>query len=169
MGIRSISNGRIVIANGSVDETTGRPVRLSNAMVPFLLGLAGPVVLLVAISPHSLPRMPFLIAAILGAALVITLAIYVFCLAVPGAITAILADRRSGILELIEANIFATRSTTLGFDQIAGVNTVSEYDADGYAVSHAVLALRGGENIELPDWVSDGEIAALRKAVGLGR
>ena len=98
--------------------------------------------------------------------LVASLAIYIYSVLDPGDIAAVVADPARRIVELHQANFFATRQTDVPFSDIAGARFVTQYDHDGYAMGRAELLISGNDPISLPIGFGPAEVAALRRALG---
>ena len=166
MTIAQTFESRLVLSDGSVDPETGFASRV-NAAAPLIIGLVAPILLLVMIDPMVLRNAPFLVATILFPMLGFSVAVYAYCVLNPGDVVGLTADRNTRVLELVQANFFATRRTAIPFDEIASLRMVQDYDQDGYAVRRAELVLGSGERMALPPVGDPAELEALRSAIGL--
>ncbi len=156
-----------VLSDGSVDPEAGFVSRIGRAASPAIIGLVAPILLMMIVDPGMLKHARFLIIAVLIPMLVISIGIYAYSVLNPGEVCGLVVDAASRKLELVEANIFASRKTEVSFSEIANARVVAGYDRDGYATSIAELVLRNGQRVPLPAGTAAAQVKALRLAIGL--
>lgn len=160
---------RIVLSDGRVDPDKGRPLRLANCLPAFAIGLIAPAAAVLVLDPTVMLRMAYVLPGMLLPLMLVAIAIYAYCVLVPGEVAAISADPAERTVTIVEANLFARRRTELAFADVADIRMANGYDADGYATHRAELVLRTGDTVGLPAWVGEAESVALRRAVRGGR
>ena len=157
---------RVVFSDGSMDPDSGRAAGMINAAAPLIIGLVAPILVFLLIDPSVLLNAPFLVSTILLPLLGFSVAVYAYSVLNPGDVAGVIVDREKRYVELVQANFFATRRTTLAFGEIASVRMASEYDQDGYAEPRAELILETGETVALASITSAAELQALKAALG---
>lgn len=167
----SKSTPRIVLsADGSDDVAASEAgYKVSSAVLPLMLGITAPALLVMLIDPNIVVRQPFLVSVVLIPLLVVALAIFAYCVLFAGEISALIADREKKTLEVVETNLFASRTTPLSFRDIVSIGQRTRYDEDGYANSSSELVLKSGRRIPLPAWLEEQEVATLQRTLGLQR
>ncbi|MFM9940739.1 MAG: hypothetical protein ACKVP7_14745 [Hyphomicrobiaceae bacterium] len=157
----------LVLSDGSVNPEAGFASRLSRAASPVIIGLVAPILLMMIIDPSMLKHARFLIVAVLIPMLIISIGIYTYSVLNPGEVCGLVVHQAARKLEIVEANIFASRKTEVAFSEIANARVVAGYDRDGYPTSVAELVLRTGQRVPLPAGTADVQVKALRLAIGL--
>lgn len=163
------ASSNVVLSDGSIDPLADSPVRLSSCLPTLAIGLTAPAALMLMIDPAIASRLASVLPGLLLPFLLVTIAICIYCVLVPGKVAAVLSDASERTLTLIETNLFARRRTVLPFGDIAGVVLANAYDRDGYATRRAELVLRSGERMPLPEWIDETAAASLEAAIAAGR
>lgn len=154
---------RLVVGD---DGSVGRSgVRLTQALVPILIGLAGPILVVGLMEPAALRHVKLMALAVLLPIMLVAIALYIYSVLVPGEMTAAVVDRRARALVLVNANALSSRSTPIPFRDIARLRFATAYDDDGYASARGEVVLRSGDVIELPLLTSEPAVEALRLAL----
>lgn len=161
------AEGRFIVSDGTVDPDSARFRGLLNSASPLMIGLAAPILAMMLIEPAALRHAQFLVVAVLLPLLFVAIGIYAYCVINPGEIKAAVADPAKRTLELVQTNGFATRRTSIPFNEITAVRLASTYDRDGYCSKQAEIELHGGERVPLATVTDEREVRALRAAVGL--
>jgi hypothetical protein len=156
-----------VISDGRVDPAAGNVSRLAQAAAPVVIGLMAPILLMQLLDPAILKHARFLVVAVLIPLLLVSVAIYVYSVLNPGDVCGLVVDPKARRVEVVQANMFASRRTGIAFSDIAKVHVVAGYDRDGYAESRAELVLLTGERVPLPAGTADAQVLAMRRAIGL--
>lgn len=161
----TVPQQRVVVSDGRIDPAVGHSVRLTNCIPAVLIGLTAPMAVVLLVDPLVLTRAMQVLPGLLTPIMFVIIAIFVYCVLVPGEVAAVSADRDDRTLTVIEANLFARRRTVLAFHEIADVRMNEVYDHDGYQSRRAEIVLRDGQSIVLPPWVGDAETQALKRAL----
>ncbi len=133
---------------------------------PVLLGLAGPIALIVIIGPSILEHAQFLFAMILLTILVISFAMFTLSIVMRGPVAAVVFDRASRSINVIHQGVFANAITVLPFDAVHKIHLASAYDDDGYRRDIAELITTEGTSIVLPVGVVEAQVRAAKAILG---
>lgn len=162
------SNGRLVVSDGSFDADAKSASVAWGALPPILIGLMAPITALMMIDPAALRHANFLLTTTLIPVFLLIVAIYLYCVAVPGDVVGIVIDPDEKTFDVVRANAFATRHEVLPFAEVVKARLSQDYDADGYGVELAALMLASGDHLLLPAGTGEQEVAAIN-AVLSGR
>lgn len=162
MAITSASADRIVLSDGTINADASRTASLVGSAAPMILGLAAPILVMMLIDPSILRHASFLLLAILVPMLLVAVGIYAFSVINPGDLAGVIADAQRQEVDLLHANAFAIRRTTIAFEDISNVRLIAAYDRDGYATERGELLLQNGERVLLPVGIDGAEINALK-------
>lgn len=162
MAVTSASGDRIVLSDGTINADASRTASLISSAAPMILCLAAPILVMMLIDPSILRHASFLLLAILVPMLLVSVGIYIFSVLNPGDIAGVIADAGRREVDLLHANAFATRRTTIAFADIANVRLIAAYDRDGYATERGELLKVNGERVLLPVGIDGAEISALK-------
>lgn len=165
MGLEAEAARSVVVTDGSIDLEAGAMTRIGRAASPVIIGLAAPILLMMVIDPGALKHARFLVMAVLMPMLFVAVGLYIYSVLDPGEVRGVVADIAQRRLEIVQANLFATRKTTVPFSDIVSARLVHGYDPDGYPLSVAEVLLESGERIVLPPETSEAEMQALRSAL----
>jgi hypothetical protein len=132
-----------------------------------LIGLGGPLALVLVVFPQALEHGQALLIGILMAMLIVCVAAYALTVLFPGDVTGVAVDRENRQFEIVREGAFAMSSKALAFDEVADIRMSTHCDRDGYSMKVAEIVTFGGANVVLPSATTTTEIAALRRAAGL--
>jgi hypothetical protein len=133
---------------------------------PVLLGLAGPLVLMVVLGPSILDHAQFLFSMILLTILIISAGMFTFSVVMRGPVAAVVFDRPTRSVNIIRQGVFANSITVLPFDAVHKIQIASAYDDDGYRREIAELITTEGTSIVLPAGVIEAQIRAAKVILG---
>jgi hypothetical protein len=150
---------RVVLSDGSSDPEAG-PLHASS---PIIIGFIAAVFGMALVVPGVARNWPIIVAGILIPAFFISTAIYAWSVINPGDITGLIVDRASRTIELVQSNAFATRRTSLAFEDVQRITLEQSYDHDGYGTHAAVLALSDGQRLPLAFALDQHRIEELRR------
>lgn len=154
---------RLVVGD---DASVGRSgVRFTQALVPILIGLAGPILVVGLMEPAALRHVKLMALVVLLPIMLVAIALYIYSVLVPGEMTAAVVDREAGALVLVNANALSSRQTPIPFGEIARLRFATAYDDDGYANARGEVVLKSGDAIELPLLTSEQAVEGLRLAL----
>ena len=149
---------------GSTDFT--RANRTLQWLSPVLLGLAGPMALIVVIGPSVLEHAQFLFAMILVTILFISFAMFTLSIVMRGPVAAVVFDRASRSINVIHHGVFANAIVILPFEAVHKIHLASAYDDDGYRREIAELITTEGTSIVLPAGVVEAQIRMAKAILG---
>ena len=97
---------------------------------------------------------------------VISAVIFIRSVFNPGSIVEAVFDRDARSARFVRIGAFATASTEVAFQDIAKIYIDTHYDDDGYKSYMPLVELKSGEAFQLPEGTTQGQIDAIRAAVG---
>lgn len=156
-------NDRLVLTDGSVDPDGS----VLHITAPFIVGLLGAVLGMAVIVPDMLRHAQLVVIALLVPAMIVSVGIYVWSVLNPGDVAGVIAHPAARRLEIVRSNPFASRRTEIEFDDIARISVASAYDPDGYPRNAVNLTLRDGEQMPIGFGLDEGQVATLRRLIGL--
>lgn len=141
------------------------PRRL-HAIAPILIGLMAPVLVLLLVDARALGSATVILHIYLGAIFVIATAAYTVSVFDQGQVTRIevLAAERAIAIE--RTGLVAKKTINVPFQDIASLRIETRYDDDGYKSNVPLIVLSTREVIELPDTMSEQDIAGMRRLIG---
>lgn len=155
---------RLVVGDATRAGASG--LRFAQALVPVLIGLAGPILVVGLIEPAALRHPKLMALAVLVPLMLVSVGLYIYTVLVPGEITAVIVDRAERALVLVQSTALATRHTPVPFEDIARLRHVTAYDDDGYASEIGEIVLRAGGAIAVPLLASAQAVRGLALAMG---
>lgn len=158
-------NDRIVLTDGSVDPDGS----VLHVTAPFIVGLVGAVFGLALIAPDMIRHAQVVVISLLVPAMLVSVGIYVWSVLNPGDVAGVIAHPERRTLEIVRSNPFASRRSEIAFEDIARITVSASYDRDGYASRAAILTTRSGDQMQLGFGLDEGQIAELRRLIGLGQ
>ena len=139
---------------------------LVGRLAPILLLIgAAPALVLQLLEPGSFTATPLSTLAGLMPPFVIAGGLFAFSAISPGEIAGLAVHPSTRTLDVIECNFFAERRTQFAFAEIADIAIRTSYDEDGYAQERAVLTLRSGATILLPESMDQHDVSTVRGAL----
>lgn len=152
---------RIVFSDRDAD-----PAGIVHALPPFMIGLTAAVVGVTLLVPGFVSNGPLVVNALLLPSLVACAMIYAWSVLYPGDVVGLVVDRRAGTIELMQANAFAMRRTSIAFDAIARVSAEPNANRAGDCWS-ACIMLGTGERLPVAFEVDEGRLIELQQAIHL--
>jgi hypothetical protein len=150
--------------DGAVSLRTGFNV---SAIAPILIGLSAPVIAFSLLSPQFVAHGRFLLIALMTALLLVATLMFVASLLLDGPLTSVVVDPERRSLVLVHTSPVASKYRAVPFGDIAALRLTYQYDDDGYRYAAPELVLRDGERQLLAIAMSEGEVRAIRAAIGL--
>lgn len=139
-----------------------------HAIAPVLIGLLAPVLVLMLVDARALGSASVLLHVYLGAIFVIATIAYVISVFDPGEVTRVDFLARDRVVEVERTGLVAKKSVTIPFADIATLRIEARYDDDGYRRNVPLIVLTTHETVELPETVTEADVAAMRRLIGRG-
>ncbi len=141
-------------------------LRRLQAASPLLVGLLVPLVIVYMLDPAMLRHARFVITLLLVAVMVVAAALYIASVLTSGDVRSVILDVRNRVVELVMDGAFATSNLKVPFDEIATVKRIRVGGREGYGESRMLIELRNKQLIELPEDMTDADIATMLSALG---
>lgn len=152
---------RIVFEVGDGSQDT----RL-HAIAPVLVGLLAPALVLMFVDPRALSSASVLLHVYLGAIFVIAVGAYTVSVFDQGHVTRIDFDDADRVLAIERTGLVAKKTALIPFSDIATLRIETRYDDDGYKRNVPLIVLTTREVMELPESLSESDIATMRRLIG---
>jgi uncharacterized membrane protein YeaQ/YmgE (transglycosylase-associated protein family) len=140
---------------------------VTHVAAPVLIGLIGSVVATLLIAPAAIKNGHLLATVMLIPMLLGSVAIYTWSVLNPGKVVGLMVDTELRTLDLIQSNSFAERRTRLGFSDISDIAYGRPAAAGDSAPPQTALHFRDGETLPLAINLDEGNVAELRRLLGL--
>lgn len=161
------ANSSVFVLGTVASDSHGERRFNLHLLPPVLIGLAVPLISIGILDPAGLRHARVVIIALLLGLLVIAALLFLLSLVSTAEVRAVVFDRRSRRIGLVQSGILADVTVEVAFDQVRSIGAATRFDRDGYRYNQAEIVLRDGRRIALPEGTSSEAISRAKTLLGL--